>query len=77
VKRMAAGSFKVHCLALMDEVQAKRESVLITKHGRPVAKLVPADKNTDDIYDFLAGKGTITGDVIAPALSQEEWGELE
>jgi prevent-host-death family protein len=74
---MAAGSFKVHCLAVMDEVQAKRESVVITKHGKPVAKLVPADKNTDDIYDFLAGKGTITGDVVAPALSEEEWGKLE
>jgi prevent-host-death family protein len=77
VKRMAAGSFKVHCLAVMDEVQAKRESVVITKHGKPVAKLVPADKNVDDIYDFLAGKGTITGDVVAPALLEEEWGELE
>ena len=40
MKKMAAGSFKVHCLAVMDEVQAKRESVLITKHGKPVAKLV-------------------------------------
>jgi hypothetical protein len=42
---------------------AKRESVLITKHGKPVAKLVPADKNIDDIYNFLAGKGAVTGDV--------------
>jgi prevent-host-death family protein len=74
---MAAGSFKAHCLAVMDEVQAKRESVVITKHGKPVAKLVPADKNLDDIYNFLAGKGTITGDIVAPALSKEEWGELE
>jgi prevent-host-death family protein len=77
VRRMAAGSFKAHCLAVMDEVQAKRESVVITKHGKPVAKLVPADKNLDDIYNFLAGKGTITGDIVAPALSKEEWGELE
>jgi len=74
---MAAGSFKVHCLAVMDEVQAKRESILITKHGKPVAKLVPADKDTDDIYNFLAGKGTITGDVVSPALSEGDWGELK
>jgi prevent-host-death family protein len=77
MKTMAAGSFKVHCLAVMDEVQAKRESVVITKHGKPVAKLVPADKDTDDIYNFLAGKGTIAGDVVSPAISPEEWGELE
>jgi hypothetical protein len=37
----------------MDEVQSKRESVLITKRGKPVAKLVPADKDTDDFYGFL------------------------
>jgi antitoxin (DNA-binding transcriptional repressor) of toxin-antitoxin stability system len=61
----------------MDEVQAKRESILITKHGKPVAKLVPADKDTDDIYNFLAGKGTITGDVVSPALSEGDWGELK
>lgn len=75
MKRMAAGSFKVHCLAVMDEVQAKRKSVVIAKYGKPVAKLVPADRNTDDIYNFLAGKGAIAGDVVSPAISEEEWGE--
>ena len=77
MKKMAAGLFKVHCLAVMDEVQAKRETVLITKHGKPVAKLVPANEDTDDIYGFLAGKIAITGDIISPALSPEEWGNLK
>jgi prevent-host-death family protein len=77
MKKMAAGSFKVHCLAIMDEVHAKRESVVITKHGKPVAKLVPADKNGDDIYNFLAGKGAIAGDIVSPAISGEDWGELK
>jgi prevent-host-death family protein len=77
MKKIAAGSFKVHCLSIMDEVQAKRETVLITKHGKPVAKLIPADRNTDDIYDFLAGKGSIRGDVVAPAISSEDWGDLK
>jgi len=76
MKKMAAGAFKVHCLAVMDEVQAKRETVLITKHGKPVAKLVPVSEDADDIYGFLAAKGTVTGDVVSPALTPEEWGEL-
>jgi len=76
MRKMAAGSFKIHCLAVMDEVQAKRQTVLITKHGKPVAKLVPADKNADDIYNFLADKGSIVGDVVSPALSDKDWGEL-
>jgi prevent-host-death family protein len=75
MKRMAAGAFKVHCLAVMDEVQAKRETLVITKHGKPVAKLVPADRETDDIYDFLRGKGTIRGDIVSPAI--KNWGKLK
>ena len=76
MKTMAAGSFKTHCLAVMDEVQAKRETIVITKRGKPVVKLVPADAEKDDIYGFLKGKGKITGDVISPAISKEEWGDL-
>ena len=77
VKKMAAGSFKTNCLAVMDEVQAKHETVIITKHGKPVAKLVPVNTETDEIYNFLAGKGRIVGDVVAPAISSKEWGELK
>ena len=76
MKKMAAGVFKAHCLTVMDEVQAKRQAVVITKHGKPVVKLIPADTTTDDIYGFFKGKGSITGNVISPALSPEEWGDL-
>ncbi|HUO26366.1 MAG TPA: type II toxin-antitoxin system Phd/YefM family antitoxin [Candidatus Aquilonibacter sp.] len=77
-KTIAAGSFKVHCLAIMDEVAAKREAVVITKRGQPVAKLVPVEKEKDDIFGFLKGKGKIEikGDIISPALTPEEWGDL-
>ena len=77
MKKMAACSFKTNCLAIMDEVQAKRETVVITKRGKPVAKLVPVNTDTDEIYNFLAGKGAVAGDIVSPALSPEEWGELK
>ena len=76
IKKIAAGSFKVHCLAVMDEVQAKRETVVITKRGKPVAKLVPVEEQTDDLFGFLHGKVTIVGNVVSPALKLEEWGNL-
>jgi antitoxin (DNA-binding transcriptional repressor) of toxin-antitoxin stability system len=76
MKKMAAGAFKVHCLAVMDEVQSKREAVLITKRGKPVAKLVPVGNEKDEIYGFLKGKVSILGDVVSPALTPEEWGDL-
>jgi prevent-host-death family protein len=76
MKKIAAGSFKVHCLAIMDEVQSKRQAVLITKRGKPVAKIVPVEQEKDDIFGFLKGKVKVVGDVVSPALTPEEWGDL-
>lgn len=78
MKTIPAGAFKTNCLSIMDEVRAKREPVVITKHGQPVAKLVPVDANTgtDEIFGFFSGRGSVTGDVVAPALFPKEWGTL-
>ena len=79
-KTIPAGAFKACCLAIMDEVQAKRQAVVITKRGKPVAKLVPVEQEQekDEIFGFLKGKGKIEikGDIISPALTPEEWGDL-
>jgi hypothetical protein len=39
-------------------------------------RMASAGKPTDDIFGFMAGKGTITGDVVSPILSPKEWGSL-
>jgi prevent-host-death family protein len=75
MKKMTASFFKKNCFTVMDQVQAKREAVVITKRGKPVAKLVPADMDHSDIYNFMAGKGAVTGDIVSPSMS-DEWGEL-
>ena len=76
MKTMPAGKFKIHCLRVMDEVQAKLETVVITKYGKPVAKIVPVEQKSDDIYNFMKGKVKITGDIVGPVLSLDEWGDL-
>jgi len=76
MKKMAAGAFKVHCLKVMDEVQKKRETIVITKHGKPVVKIMPAEEGKDDIYGFYKGKVEIRGDIVGPILTPEEWGDL-
>ena len=78
-KTIPAGAFKARCLAIMDEVQAKRQAVIITKRGKPVAKLVPVEsEEKDDIFGFFKDKGTIEikGDIVSPAFSPDEWGDL-
>ena len=76
MKKITAGAFKKNCLAILDEVQSKRVSVVITKRGKAVAKLVPIRIEKDDIFGFMVGKGKIVGDMVAPALSRKEWGNL-
>jgi len=75
-RTMPAGKFKAQCLAVMDEVQKKRHAVVITKRGKPVAKLVPVEPRQDDIFGFMKGKIKIKGDIVKPALSLREWGNL-
>ncbi len=77
MKTMAAGTFKAKCLAVMDDVQAKHEPVLITKNGKPVAKLVPVDSAEDDIFGFYSDKGRIVGDIVSPVVPLEHWSSLK
>ncbi len=80
MREMGAGEFKTHCLAVMDEVQAKREPVVITKRGKPVAKLVPVDLEAgkDPIFGLLKDKITILGDPddwVKPIVPEEDWSD--
>ena len=77
MKTMAAGKFKATCLAVMDEVEKKREPVVITKNGKPVAKLVPIDSKEDPLAVFYFGKGEIVGDIISPIVPLEDWDALK
>ncbi len=73
MKQMPAGEFKTQCLAVMDDVLQTGEPVLITKHGKPVAKLVPADQTADDVFGFMAGKVKIVGDIVGPITPLADW----
>lgn len=73
MRKMAAAQFKAQCLAVMDHVAQSGQSVVITKHGKPVAKLVPANEDEDEIFGALAGIARITGD-IENTVPAREWG---
>ena len=69
--QIQAREFKAKCLKLMDQVQQTREEIVITKHGRPVARLVPCEEPTQPVFGCLAGTVQIKGDVVAPL--DEAW----
>jgi prevent-host-death family protein len=67
-----AGQFKARCLQLMDEVAQTGREVVITKRGRPVAKLVPFDgAPARDVYGCMGGTVRVLGDLLAPL--EEPW----
>lgn len=71
--QVAAGQFKAQCLKLMDQVQQTKEEIVITKHGKPVAKLVPIEETTtsQSIMGFMKGSVQVVGDIISAV--DEDW----
>ncbi|MGA2355765.1 MAG: type II toxin-antitoxin system Phd/YefM family antitoxin [Terriglobales bacterium] len=76
MKKIAAGEFKARCLALMEDVRSTREPLVITKRGKPVAKLVPIEDKKDDWIGRLNGKMRIVGDIESPVVPLEDWEAL-
>lgn len=46
-RTIMASRFKAECLAILDQVDRLKISVTVTKHGRPVARLVPLDQGDE------------------------------
>lgn len=73
MKKIAAGEFKARCLTLMDDVQSTREPLVITKRGKAVVKLVPADDVEPDFIGRLKGVIRVVGDIESPIEPPEAW----
>ena len=69
-----AGVFKNTCLALMDKVHDERVQVVITKHGNPVARLVPVDVDGPSALGFMRGSVLAEDDIVSPDF--DAWGDL-
>ena len=73
-----ATEFKARCLELMDRVAEKRETFIITKRGKPIAKLVLLERQTrEGIFGSLKGKAWIVGDIVGPVLHSKAWETIQ
>jgi prevent-host-death family protein len=66
-----AAVFKAECLKLMDQVARTGQPVVITKHGKPVAQLVPVAAEPKSLFGYMKNTVTIKGNVVAP--TGESW----
>jgi prevent-host-death family protein len=68
---VAASEFKAKCLRLLDEVEAKGEILVITKRGRPVARVVPVSPPRRSLRGTWKGLVKIKGDIVHFDTSQD------
>ena len=66
MKEIGAAKFKEQCLALLDQLDA--DGLIVTKHGKPVARVVPYDSRGADLIGSLRHKVKIRGDVFTTGL---------
>ena len=66
VRTIKASEFKAKCLKLMDEVAESGEEIIISKNGRPTARLVSYRERPKTLFGIDRGKLEIVGDLISP-----------
>ncbi len=81
LRTIGAGEFKAKCLALIDEVNRTGQEVIITKRGKPTAKLIPfVEAQRKSFIGRLEGIMKINGDpddLIKPVFPEEDWDMLK
>ncbi len=68
MKTIGAAKFKEQCLALLDDLD--RDGLVITKRGKPVARLLPFDQEHAELIGSLRHKVEVRGDILSTGI---EW----
>jgi hypothetical protein len=66
VKTIGAAKFKEQCLSIIDHLDPS--GIVITKHGKPVARLLPVDRGSKELIGCLQGRVKIRGDVMSTGI---------
>ncbi|MEO6222096.1 MAG: type II toxin-antitoxin system Phd/YefM family antitoxin [Vicinamibacterales bacterium] len=75
MEEMAISKFKATCLAVVERVRKTRTPILITRHGVPVAQIVPPQpvERPKGWLGSMAGTAQILGDIVGSISGPEEW----
>jgi prevent-host-death family protein len=74
MKSVAVSEFKSHCLSLLEDVARTGEPILVTKRGKPLARITPSgDIAVARPQDTLRGSVSYHGDLLAPVVPAEAW----
>ena len=74
-EEVTISKFKATCLALLAKVKRTGRPILVTRKGEPIAQIVPPPppKRPESWLGSLSKTGRITGDIVSPAVPEDEW----
>ena len=74
IQEVAISEFKAKCLALLEEVDKTKVSLLVTKRGRPIAEVIPTSPNMEERswLGSMSDSMEITGEVVSPVIEIQE-----
>lgn len=74
IHNVAISEFKAKCLSLLDEVAKTKIPLRVTRRGKPIADVIPAENaaNTNDWIGSMAGSLEIIGDIVSPVIDPKE-----
>ncbi|HLK05779.1 MAG TPA: type II toxin-antitoxin system Phd/YefM family antitoxin [Candidatus Acidoferrum sp.] len=75
MNEVSISEFKAKCLALLEQVRKTKQPLRVTRHGKPVAEIVPPTENVDRMewIGSMQGSAVTLGDIISPATDEEDW----
>ena len=77
MREIQISRFKATCLSVLDRVAKTRQPVLVTRFGKPVARILPPPAQPGAWLGVMKSSGTIRGDLVAPAVEAPHWEALD
>ena len=74
MKEVAISEFKAKCLAILARVEKTKQPIRITRHGKPVADVMPAapDVERAALFGSMRNSIKILGDIVSPVIELDE-----
>jgi prevent-host-death family protein len=74
IQEVAISEFKAKCLALLEDVDKTKVSLLVTRRGRPIAEVIPTSPNMEERnwLGSMSDSMEITGDLVSPVIEIQE-----
>lgn len=75
VEEMSISKFKATCLSVVERVRKTRTPIVITRHGVPVAQIIPPQPSEQpkSWLGSMAGTMEILGDIVSPVMDPDDW----